>query len=103
RAFAEVEMPLTDAIAAAEVHSGGKAMGVSFQIRNGRPSYRVMTYRGNVVWAGKVDAVSGLIIDHGKTIFASKLDREDGAKHSARPSALTTLAEATMTAEAHTG
>jgi uncharacterized membrane protein YkoI len=103
KAFGGVKISLTDAIAAAETHSGGKALDVAFENRNGKPAYRVKTYQNNAVWEGKVDANSGRIIGRGKTIPESKLDREDRAELSGLQQAKTTLAQATSAAEAHAG
>lgn len=103
KAFAGAKVPLIDAIAAAEKHSNGKALDVSFETNRGHPAYKVKTYQNGTVWEGMVDATSGQVVGQGKTIEESKLDREDKAEIDGLKGAKTSLADAVKTAEQKVG
>lgn len=103
KAFEGVQVSLPEAIAAAEKHTGGKALEASFEDRNGRPAYAVKTYGNDAVWSGMVDAKTGQVIGQGKTTPASALDQEDKAELTALNSARTTLSAAVRSAERQHG
>ena len=100
KAFDRVNISITSAIAAAEKHAkGGPVIDASFDAGNGKPVYKVKTYRSNSVWEGIVDAQSGQVIGVGKTTQESQLDQEDKAELAGLQHATATLAQAVDTAE----
>ena len=44
--------------AAGEKHSGGKALGASFEDSHGKPAFHVRTTHKSGIWEGMVDATS---------------------------------------------
>lgn len=103
QAFGKVQVPITQAIQAAEQHSHGKALDASFEDRNGKPAYRVKTYKSGSVWEGAVDANTGKVTGQGKTTPESKLDAEDKAELVAFKGAKVSLTDAVRTAEQKDG
>jgi uncharacterized membrane protein YkoI len=100
KAFDQVKIPITRAIAAAEKHaSGSRVIDTSFDAGNGKPVYKVKTYQSNSVWEGIVDAQSGQVVGVGTTTQDSQLDQEDKAELAGLQHATTTLAQAVGTAE----
>jgi uncharacterized membrane protein YkoI len=103
-AFATVKVSLAEAIAAAEAYTkGGRLLDVSFDVRRGKPIYKVKTYQNSATWEGIVDARSAGVIDKGKTTPESKLDDEDKAELAGLQKATTPLAQAVKVAEQHGG
>lgn len=103
QAFGRAKASLADAVSAAEKHSRGQALDVSFEENHGQPSYQVKTYQAGQIWEGRVDASSGQVVGQGKTMDEAKLDNEDMAEISALKRAKTTLSDAVKAAERKTG
>lgn len=98
--FGQAKISLVDAIAAAERHSDGKALGASFEDSHGQPAFHVRTTtKKSGIWEGMVDAASGQVIGQGKTAPQDRIDREDQAEISALDGGKTTLTDAVKTAE----
>ena len=98
-AFQKTKTSLADAITAAEKHTGGKALDISFEIQDGRHAYRVRTYQNDEIWAGMIDADSGQVIGKGATTPGSKFDRRDKAEVAELKKAPISLWTAIATAE----
>jgi uncharacterized membrane protein YkoI len=103
KAFLRAKVTLLKAIIAANSQGNGTAIDVSFDAAEGKPVYKVKTYRDNLVWEGIVDAQSGKVIGAGKTTQESLLDEEDKAELVGLNQATTTLAQAVDTAEKRAG
>lgn len=69
-AFANAKISLSQAVAAAEQHVGGKASQAEFGSENGQNLFEVEVVKGNTVTDVKVDPSSGAVI-------SANSDRED--------------------------
>lgn len=95
---------VAEAIAAAEQHSGGRAMKIDIEKDNGAYLYEIKTVSKDKITEVLVDPASGKVVrtdDEGliARIFDSE-DQDELAKLAASP---TTLAAVIATAEQHTG
>jgi uncharacterized membrane protein YkoI len=99
KTFDQAKISLADAIAAGEKHSGGKALGASFEDSHGKPAFHVRTTHKSGIWEGLVDATSGQLIGQGKAMLQSRVDQEGQAEISAVDGSKATLADAIKTAE----
>lgn len=95
---------VAQAIAAAEQHTGGRAMKIDIHKEKGAYLYEVKTVSKDNVAEVFVDPASGQVVrteDEG--LIAKALDREDQDELSKLAASSTTLAAAIATAEQHTG
>lgn len=95
---------ITEAIAAAEQQSGGRAMEVDVEKENGAFLYEVKTVSNDKITEILIDPASGKVLrtdDEG--LIARILDREDQDELAKLTASSTTLAAAIATAEQQTG
>ncbi len=95
---------VTQAIAAAEKQTGGRAMKIDVQKEEGAYLYEVKTVSKDKVAEVFVDPASGQVVrtdDEG--LIAKLFDREDQGEFSKLAASSTTLGAAIATAEQHTG
>jgi uncharacterized membrane protein YkoI len=74
-------------------------LDVSFEPKDGKPTYAVRTYTKGKVWDGVLDAASGVIIVPGTVVDESMLDDEDKAELAALKRAQITMRQAIESAE----
>lgn len=95
---------ITQAIAAAEKQSGGRAMKIDVEKENGAFLYEVKTVSKDKITEVLVDPASGQVVrtdDEG--VIARIFDRDDQDELARLAASPTTLAAAIATAEQHTG
>ena len=98
--FANVQVPIRDAIAIAEKRTkGGKVVDVAFDGQADRLAYRVKTYQRHVIWEGTIDATTGTIIGEGVLTPVSTLDLKDRTQLAGFSRAGIDLSEAVSIAE----
>ena len=102
----QVKLTVTDAIALAEQHAGGKVVQASLLLRGGNASYTVVALPNvGEVWRGSVDANSGTLIDERVAPLkdAAATDLVDPAKAKLAEQARLPLPLAVEQAEAKAG
>jgi uncharacterized membrane protein YkoI len=102
----QVKLTVTDAIALAEQHAGGKVVRASLLLRGGSASYTVVALPNvGEVWRGSVDANSGTLIDERVMPLkdAAATDQVDPTKAKLAEQARLPLARAVEQAEAKSG
>jgi uncharacterized membrane protein YkoI len=102
----QVKLTVTDAIALAERHAGGKVVQASLLLRGGNASYTVVALpHVGEVWRGSVNANSGTLIDERVTPLkdAAATDQVDPTKAKLAEQARLPLAQAVEQAEARSG
>jgi uncharacterized membrane protein YkoI len=102
----QVKLTVTDAIALAEQHAGGKVVQASLLLRGGNASYTVVALPNvGEVWRGSVDANSGTLIDERVTPLkdAAATDQVDPTKAKLAEQARLPLPQAVERAEAKSG
>ena len=102
-AFGKAKITLTDAVAAGEQQSGGKAVDATFGGGSSNPAYRVTIYRNKTLWEGLFDANTGKPIGQANTIPENQLDDREKAELAGIDQAKTTLAQAIKAAEQQGG
>ena len=101
-----VKLTVTDAIALAEQHAGGKVVQASLLLRGGKASYTVVALPNvDEVWRGSVDANSGTLIDERVTPLkdAAAIDQVDSTKAKLAEQVSLPLPQAVEQAEAKSG
>jgi uncharacterized membrane protein YkoI len=102
----QVKLTVTDAIALAEQHAGGKVVQASLLLRGGNASYTVVALpHVGEVWRGNVDANSGTLINERVTPLkdAAATDQVDPTKAKLVEQARLPLPQAVEQAEAKSG
>ena len=102
----QVKLTVTDAIALAEQHAGGKVVQASLLLRGGNASYTVVALpHVGEVWRGNVDANSGTLINERVTPLkdAAATDQVDAAKAKLAEQVRLPLPQAVEQAEAKSG
>ena len=102
----QVKLTVTDAIALAEQHAGGKVVQASLLLRGGKASYTVVALPNvGEVWRGSVDANSGTLIDERVTPLkdAAATDQVDPTKAKLAEQTRLPLPQAVQQAEAKSG
>ena len=102
----QVKLTVTDAIALAERHAGGKVVQASLLLRGGNASYTVVALPNvGEVWRGSVDANSGTLIHERVTPLkdAAATDQVDPTKAKLAQQARLPLPQAVERAEAKSG
>lgn len=102
----QVKLTVTDAIALAEQHAGGKVVQASLLLEGGNAIYTVVALPNiGQVWRGSVDATSGTLIDERVTPLkdAAAIDQFDPAKAKLAERARLPLPQAVERAEAKSG
>jgi len=103
-AVLDAKISVAEAIAAAEQHSGGRAMKIDIDDENGAYLFEVKTVSKEKITEIFVDPASGKVVrsdDEG--LIARIFDREDQDELAKLAASPTTLAAAIATAEQHTG
>jgi hypothetical protein len=62
---------------ARKIHAGSKVLDASFDGASGTPLYRIVTYRGKMVWDTSVDGNSGTLVEEPLASPASSLEPAD--------------------------
>lgn len=101
--FQKARISMLDAIAAAERHTGGRALEAGFELRSDRPVYKVAVFHNNAVWIGLVDANSGQVQGESRTTPLDRLGQEDRAEVNGLQRAKLSLADAIKAAEQQSG
>ena len=102
----QAKLTVTDAIALAEQHAGGKVVQASLLLWGGNASYTVVALPNvGEVWRGSVDANSGTLIDERVTPLkdAAATDQVDPTKAKLAEQARLPLSQAVEQAEAKSG
>jgi uncharacterized membrane protein YkoI len=101
RTAVETRLSVTDAVAIAEKYTGGSVLEATYSYLplKGAPIYALRTYQNGAVWATKIDANSGEMLDPGETIPREALDLEDKAELSGLQTSTITITQAIQIAE----
>jgi hypothetical protein len=103
RSAGSAPISVSDAVAIAERHTGGKVLEASYYYSplTFSPIYALRSYQNGAVWEAMIDASTGQIVENAEITPREALEPEDRAEISGFQAATLTILDAIRLAERH--